>query len=139
MQTALAFAREGAVVAVNDLRAARAGATVRKIERAGGRALAVPGDAADAATAAAIVAAVAKRFRKIDILVNNAGVGVAGTVLTTSESDWDAHLHEHFVDPCVIRGARYQTPLRPGYSIEMKAESLWDYHFPAGPAWRRIH
>ena len=88
-RVAIAFAREGAAVGVNDLRAAKAVATVRKIERAGGRALAVPGDVSDSATAAAIVAAVIRRFRKLDILVNNAGVGVAGTVLTTSEDDWD--------------------------------------------------
>jgi L-fuconate dehydratase len=34
------------------------------------------------------------------------------------------HLHEHFVDPCVVRGAAYLPPQRPGYSIEMKPESL---------------
>jgi L-fuconate dehydratase len=34
------------------------------------------------------------------------------------------HLHEHFVDPCVIRGAAYMPPRRPGYSIEMKPASL---------------
>ena len=52
--------------------------------------MAVPGDVSDSATVAAIVAGVVRRFRKLDILVNNAGVGVAGTVLTTSEDDWDA-------------------------------------------------
>jgi L-fuconate dehydratase len=34
------------------------------------------------------------------------------------------HLHEHFVDPCVMRGAAYMPPTRPGYSIEMKPESV---------------
>ncbi|KRD48495.1 fuconate dehydratase [Acidovorax sp. Root275] len=37
------------------------------------------------------------------------------------------HLHEHFVDPCVIRNAAYMPPQRPGYSIEMKPESLARY------------
>jgi len=37
------------------------------------------------------------------------------------------HLHEHFVDPCVIRGAAYLPPSRPGYSIEMKPASLAQY------------
>jgi L-fuconate dehydratase len=37
------------------------------------------------------------------------------------------HLHEHFVDPCVIRDAAYMPPMRPGYSIEMKPESLVAY------------
>ena len=39
------------------------------------------------------------------------------------------HLHEHFVDPCVIRGAAYMPPDHPGFSIEMKAASLAQYRF----------
>ncbi len=39
------------------------------------------------------------------------------------------HLHEHFVDPCVIRNAAYMPPSLPGYSIEMKAASLAQYEF----------
>ncbi len=37
------------------------------------------------------------------------------------------HLHEHFVDPCIIRNAAYMPPTRPGYSIEMKPGSLDRY------------
>ena len=36
------------------------------------------------------------------------------------------HLHEHFVDPCVIRNAAYMPPTRPGFSIEMTPETLAD-------------
>ena len=39
------------------------------------------------------------------------------------------HLHEHFVDPCVVRNAAYMPPQRPGYSIEMKPESLAQYTY----------
>ena len=39
------------------------------------------------------------------------------------------HLHEHFVDPCVISDAAYMPPSQPGYSIEMKPETLMVYHF----------
>ena len=39
------------------------------------------------------------------------------------------HLHEHFVDPVVIRNGRYMPPTAPGYSIEMKPESLRTYEF----------
>lgn len=45
------------------------------------------------------------------------------------------HLHEHFVEPVVIREGRYMPPQRPGYSIEMHAESLRQFEFPHGPAW----
>ncbi|MCW5221135.1 L-fuconate dehydratase [Verminephrobacter aporrectodeae] len=37
------------------------------------------------------------------------------------------HLHEHFVDPCVVRNAAYMPPQRPGYSIEMQPASLAAY------------
>ena len=45
------------------------------------------------------------------------------------------HLHEHFVDPVVIRKGRYMPPQRPGYSIEMHAASLTQFEFPNGPEW----
>jgi L-fuconate dehydratase len=45
------------------------------------------------------------------------------------------HLHEHFVDPVVIRQARYLPPMRPGYSTEMHADSREEYSYPNGPAW----
>ncbi|MFF5290347.1 enolase C-terminal domain-like protein [Paractinoplanes globisporus] len=34
------------------------------------------------------------------------------------------HLHEHFVNPVVVRDGRYQAPTAPGFSSEMRAESL---------------
>jgi L-fuconate dehydratase len=45
------------------------------------------------------------------------------------------HLHEHFVDPVVVRGGRYMIPTAPGYSIAMRPESLRTFDFPDGPAW----
>jgi L-fuconate dehydratase len=47
------------------------------------------------------------------------------------------HLHEHFVDPVKIENGRYAAPTLPGYSIEMKPESLEEYGFPNGAAWVR--
>ncbi|HXV99955.1 MAG TPA: enolase C-terminal domain-like protein, partial [Anaerolineae bacterium] len=48
------------------------------------------------------------------------------------------HLHEHFIDPVIIRNGRYMPPVRPGYSIGMRSESLHTYEFPTGPAWIEI-
>jgi L-fuconate dehydratase len=45
------------------------------------------------------------------------------------------HLHEHFLDPVVVKNGRYQAPQMPGYSIEMRPESLEKYEFPTGTAW----
>ncbi len=45
-------------------------------------------------------------------------------------------LHEHFVAPAQIRDGRYVVPDTPGYSVEMLPESLEEYAFPDGAAWR---
>ena len=41
------------------------------------------------------------------------------------------HLHEHFVDPCNIQDAAYMPPTLPGFSIEMKPESIKQYLYKA--------
>lgn len=46
------------------------------------------------------------------------------------------HLHEHFVDPVATRNGRYVLPSRPGFSVEMKAESLARHAWPDGAEWR---
>jgi len=48
------------------------------------------------------------------------------------------HLHEHFLDPVVIRAGRYMPPTAPGYSITMRAESLEEYAYPDGAAWSGV-
>jgi L-fuconate dehydratase len=48
------------------------------------------------------------------------------------------HLHEHFIDPCLVVGGRYQAPTAPGTSITMKPESLADHLHPGGRVWREI-
>ncbi len=45
------------------------------------------------------------------------------------------HLHEHFVTPVTVRNGRYRMPAAPGYSIEIKPESLTRFAFPNGAAW----
>ncbi|MBY5333590.1 L-fuconate dehydratase [Rhizobium leguminosarum] len=39
------------------------------------------------------------------------------------------HLHEHFLDPCLIENAAYMPPTLPGFSIEMKPASIGNYTF----------
>ncbi len=48
------------------------------------------------------------------------------------------HLHEHFVDPCVIRRGAYQVPTAPGTSITMKLETLERYGYPSGEVWKKL-
>jgi len=47
------------------------------------------------------------------------------------------HLHEHFVDPVVIKNGSYLPPISPGYSITMKPLSLMEYTFPDGTFWEK--
>ena len=46
------------------------------------------------------------------------------------------HLHEHFVTPVLMKGDRYMPPTEPGFSIEIKPESLLRYQYPNGDAWQ---
>jgi NAD(P)-dependent dehydrogenase (short-subunit alcohol dehydrogenase family) len=71
---AMRFAQEGAAVAVGGRDAERIERTMREIEAAGGRAVAAPGDIADAGTAAAVVERAASELDGLDIVVNNAGI-----------------------------------------------------------------
>jgi L-fuconate dehydratase len=61
---------------------------------------------------------------------------VLGGDLSERVIEYVDELHEHFVEPCRISGGRYVVPEAPGYSIEMKRESLDEYGFPGGAAWR---
>ncbi len=45
------------------------------------------------------------------------------------------HLHEHFVDPAVVRDGHYLAPTAPGTSITMHASSISDYSYPLGAEW----
>jgi L-fuconate dehydratase len=45
------------------------------------------------------------------------------------------HLHEHFLDPVVIKDGHYVVPLKPGFGAEMDAETLSDYRYPSGKIW----
>ena len=43
------------------------------------------------------------------------------------------HLHEHFVEPVTLRQGRYLAPAQPGFSSEMKTDSLARFAFSGGP------
>ena len=46
------------------------------------------------------------------------------------------HLHEHFVDPVVVRDGRYRLPTAPGYSARMWPASIERHRYPDGEEWR---
>ncbi len=61
-------------MACNDLSEEAAAASVRRIERHGGEAMAIPGDITDEAVVTGYVGEVLDRWGRIDILVNNAAI-----------------------------------------------------------------
>jgi L-fuconate dehydratase len=58
-----------------------------------------------------------------------------GADLTDRVIEYVDHLHEHFLCPVVIQAGFYMPPEEPGYSAEMKPESLETHRFPTGAAW----
>lgn len=47
------------------------------------------------------------------------------------------HLHEHFLNPVVMKNGRYMPPQAPGFSVAMHPESLDAYEFPRGRMWQQ--
>jgi NAD(P)-dependent dehydrogenase (short-subunit alcohol dehydrogenase family) len=112
---ALAFAREGARVVVNDLGASLAGAgrdtataqaVVDEIRAAGGEAVANGDDVSDWDGAGRIIGAAIEHFGGLDVVVNNAGIVRDRMFVSATVDEWDAtmkvHLRGHF---CVARHA----------------------------------
>jgi L-fuconate dehydratase len=58
-----------------------------------------------------------------------------GALLENRVCEFVDHLHEHFVDPVRVVHGRYLAPTTPGYSIEIRPESLSEFAFPDGPGW----
>ncbi|WDM10542.1 L-fuconate dehydratase [Streptomyces lavenduligriseus] len=45
------------------------------------------------------------------------------------------HLHEHFLDPVMVRAGHYTAPTAPGFSAALRPEALAHYAFPGGTYW----
>ncbi|MGP3962769.1 L-fuconate dehydratase [Nonomuraea sp. 3N208] len=63
-------------------------------------------------------------------------VAVSGS-LEGRVTEYVDHLHEHFVDPCVVKNGAYMLPARPGYSAQMYDATLATFSFPDGDYWTR--
>lgn len=62
-------------------------------------------------------------------------VCVSGS-LADRTTEFADHLHEHFVQPAVVRDGRYVVPRAPGYSIDLLPESYDALTWPGGSEWR---
>ncbi|MFG2001307.1 3-oxoacyl-ACP reductase FabG [Spirillospora sp. NPDC048911] len=97
--TAVRLAREGFAVAVCDLDEAACAGTLEDIAAAGGRAVAVGVDVADATRVEAAVARVTEELGPPVVLVNNAGIIRDNMLFKMTDDDWDSVMSVH------LRGA----------------------------------
>ncbi len=86
---AIAFAREGCSVAVNDLSADNSRNVSDKIKAMGMDSIYIPGDVSKSEFVNKMVRMVTKRFKRINILVNNAGITKSAHILKLTEDVWD--------------------------------------------------
>ncbi|MET0885216.1 MAG: SDR family oxidoreductase [Mycetocola sp.] len=87
--TALAFAAEGARVAVVDLREDAASAVVEEILAAGGMAIAIGADVSSEAEIERVLDQTVKTFGGVDVVFNNAGIIRRTTAVETTVEEWD--------------------------------------------------
>jgi NAD(P)-dependent dehydrogenase (short-subunit alcohol dehydrogenase family) len=127
---ALAFARHGARVLVNDLGTSVAGAgrssetaenVMREIRELGGEAVSNADDVANFAAAGRLVEQALDVFGSLDVVVNNAGFLQDRMFASATEEEWDAvmrvHLKGHF---CVSRhaSAHFRSRTKAGKPVD---------------------
>lgn len=86
---ALAFAKEGSYVIVNDIDLDKAKLVAMEIDASGGEAIPIKADVSQSKDVGNMVKEAIKNFGNIDILVNNAGIQTESQFLDLSEEDWD--------------------------------------------------
>lgn len=89
---ALAFAKEGASLALGARSMDALSSLASEIESGGGKAIAVPIDVGDAESIAAAKSAVIERLGDVHIVVNNAGIARSVKVLKMDDDHWQSHL-----------------------------------------------
>jgi len=100
------LAGAGAAVVVNDIDADVATACAAGIVKAGGKAIACPGDVTKSDFGDLFVAAALKEFGGLDIIVNNAGYSWDTVIQKTTDEQWQAMLDIHATAPFrILRAA----------------------------------
>jgi 3-oxoacyl-[acyl-carrier protein] reductase len=112
--TARRLAADGMAVAVLDLDEAACAGTVKEIENAGGRALAVGADVSQSDQVEAAVSRVADTLGGPSVLVNNAGVLRDNLLFKMTDDDWDTVLNVH------LRGAFLMSRAAQKHMVEQR-------------------
>jgi NAD(P)-dependent dehydrogenase (short-subunit alcohol dehydrogenase family) len=100
---ALAFAKEGAQIAICGRNPANLGSVAAELRALGAKVVAESCDVTDESQVHEFVAAVLKEFGVIDVLINNAGVlGPKGALAKVSAEDWRATLAANLTGPFLV-------------------------------------
>ncbi len=102
---AASLGREGAAVAVADINAEAAEATVERIVAAGGSAMPVVWDLADLSVIGPNLAAIEARLGPVDVLVNNTGGPPPTPASGQAPADWEKHFRAMVVSVIAITDA----------------------------------
>ncbi|MFF1685729.1 MULTISPECIES: 3-oxoacyl-ACP reductase FabG [unclassified Streptomyces] len=123
--TALRLAEEGAAVAVVDLTAERAEATVEAIRAKGGQASAYGCDVTDQDAVEATFARINDELGALHILVNNAGVTRDGMFFKMPKSDWDTVINVNLssVYNCSQAAQKYMSQAGYGKIVSLSSRS----------------
>jgi len=111
---ALAFAREGAQVAVAGRRKEKLDETLHLLQQAGCSALALECDVTKAADTQRVVKSAEDAFGKVNVLVNNAGALSVSTVENITEEDWDRVMATNVKGPFLMSRAALPAMRRAG-------------------------
>jgi NAD(P)-dependent dehydrogenase (short-subunit alcohol dehydrogenase family) len=122
--TALLLARDGYEIAMMDLDAAGLAETRTQIQYAGGRAHAFPVDVCDPLNVGSVTRKVAVTVGAPQVLVNAAGIGVAATVLETSDEDWNRVLAVNLTGPFLTIRATLPLMLDRGSGVVVNIASV---------------
>lgn len=106
--TARRFAQESAAVVIGDLNPQTAQATADEITEAGGRAVAVPVNVAQAGDVETLVQTAIREYGKLDILFNNAGIGKRVPLADMHEDDWQLVIDVDLKS--IFLGSKYAIP-----------------------------
>lgn len=124
LAVARAFAREGAGVALLARRGGPLEAVARELRAGGAEALAIPGDAADEATASQAVRTTLGRFGRLDCLVAAQGTGTFGPLEGSRLADWEAMLRGNLTATYLLCRAALPPMLAAGRGTIVAVVSL---------------
>jgi meso-butanediol dehydrogenase / (S,S)-butanediol dehydrogenase / diacetyl reductase len=122
--TAVRLAQDGYGVALVDIDEAGMDKTLRSIESAGGAGRPFRADVGDAHQLGVMLREVLSTMGSPELLVNVAGVGIAATVLDTSDQEWSRVINTNLTGPFLLTRATLPLMLDRGSGVIVNVASV---------------